>query len=208
MHYATRARSPLRRKHQGARVGELPDTDSSPRRCRATHRARVDRDGSRRPHSRERRRRRPRSRLRPSARATRRLSSETSAVRAVGRQLAVIGADGARQRETFTLLTADNGRHAIESRGAHELDQWIVRRPEQAESTLALRAGERIEIHGQHEGRQPSTGFVFGDHRRGPSFAADSGQRPRAKHAGEKVEGGSRLNLSLISPRLIQRRQG
>ncbi len=71
-------------------------------------------------------------------------------MRAVGRQLAVIGADGARQRETFTLLTADNGRHAIESRGAHELDQWIVRRPEQAESTLALRAGERIEIHDVH----------------------------------------------------------
>ena len=54
-----------------ARVGELPDTDSSPRPCRATHQARVDRDGSRRLHSRERRRRRPWSRLRPGARATR-----------------------------------------------------------------------------------------------------------------------------------------
>ncbi|MFO0560213.1 MAG: kelch repeat-containing protein [Polyangiales bacterium] len=82
--------------------------------------------------------------------ATRRLASDTSSVRAVGTQLAVIGNEGSRARETFELVAGENGRSSIRALGAHDLDAWIVRRPEQANSTLVQRVGERIEIRNVH----------------------------------------------------------
>jgi hypothetical protein len=82
--------------------------------------------------------------------ATRRLPSETSSIRAVGRQLAVIGNEGARPRETLELATAANGGHSLRSLGAHELDAWILRRPEQVDGMLVQRSGERIEIRDVH----------------------------------------------------------